>query len=325
MRRYRGKAIAFGLVALVGATSTGLADAAEGPTAIPGPVLPLPGGSTRHGSSADPTLPHASTLGTSALGTVMHLGEPLQNAGQLLGRLSFMSDGHRSAKSVTAGAVPRPSLIERNAGPEHGARTVGGSSAFSGTGSGAALLAPTLSRVLNLISGNAATTAALASTAAAVPQDVAVPALALQVDEQGGEQVDEQVDEAAQEELAAAAHAAATEEAFQARPDAASAIAASAPQYVERPYVPGAPSEAALEQLRWCESGGNYAAISPGGWYRGAYQFDFSTWDSVASRWMAHLVGTDPAAAAPTDQDLLASALYSERGWQPWPNCGLGL
>ncbi|MFN7150862.1 MAG: transglycosylase family protein, partial [Microthrixaceae bacterium] len=51
--------------------------------------------------------------------------------------------------------------------------------------------------------------------------------------------------------------------------------------------------------LRRCESGGNYGAVSSSGTYRGAYQFSRSTWNSVASRSYPHLVGVDPAAAAP--------------------------
>ncbi|MGD9754662.1 MAG: transglycosylase family protein [Acidimicrobiia bacterium] len=113
-----------------------------------------------------------------------------------------------------------------------------------------------------------------------------------------------------------------------ARPDGAAAIANSAPIYVDQPVtpaVPAGPSDAALAALRSCESHGNYAAVSAGGLYRGAYQFAQSTWNSVASRWAPHLVGVDPAAAAPADQDAMARALHAERGWAPWPTCGAGL
>ena len=120
------------------------------------------------------------------------------------------------------------------------------------------------------------------------------------------------------------ARAARVEVVFNARPDGAEAIAASTPRYVARPAIAPVPSDESLAALRFCESGGNYAAVSTGGHYRGAYQFDYRTWDSVASRWLAHLVGTDPAQAQPADQDLLARALYSERGWAPWPHCGSG-
>lgn len=74
--------------------------------------------------------------------------------------------------------------------------------------------------------------------------------------------------------------------------------------------------------LRRCESGGNYRAVSANGSYRGAYQFSRSTWSSVASRSLPHLVGVDPAAAAPGDQDAMAMALYRSSGSRPWPHCG---
>ncbi len=74
--------------------------------------------------------------------------------------------------------------------------------------------------------------------------------------------------------------------------------------------------------LRRCESGGNYRAVSANGTYRGAYQFSRSTWNSVAARNLPHLVGVDPAAAAPADQDAMALALYRSSGSRPWPHCG---
>jgi len=84
----------------------------------------------------------------------------------------------------------------------------------------------------------------------------------------------------------------------------------------------GGPSAAQWAALRQCESGGNYSITNPSGKYRGAYQFDRPTWNSVAARHAPHLVGVDPAAAAPGDQDALAFALYGERGARPWPQCG---
>jgi hypothetical protein len=70
--------------------------------------------------------------------------------------------------------------------------------------------------------------------------------------------------------------------------------------------------------LRKCESGGNYAAVSASGRYRGAYQFDQQTWESVG--------GTgDPAAATPAEQDYRAKLLYQRRGARAWPTCGLNL
>ena len=68
-----------------------------------------------------------------------------------------------------------------------------------------------------------------------------------------------------------------------------------------------------LASIRACESGGDYGAVS--GQYRGAYQFDQQTWESVGG-------SGDPAAASPAEQDARASALKAQRGSSPWPNCG---
>ncbi len=70
-----------------------------------------------------------------------------------------------------------------------------------------------------------------------------------------------------------------------------------------------------LAAIRACESGGNYAAVSSNGRYRGAYQFDRQTWASVGG-------SGDPAAASPGEQDARAARLQSQRGSNPWPNCG---
>lgn len=70
----------------------------------------------------------------------------------------------------------------------------------------------------------------------------------------------------------------------------------------------------ALASIRACESGGDYSAVSPGGQYRGAWQFDARTWASVGG-------SGDPAAASPAEQDLRAAKLYAQRGGQPWPVC----
>jgi len=77
-----------------------------------------------------------------------------------------------------------------------------------------------------------------------------------------------------------------------------------------------------LARLRQCESTDNYQAISPSGTYRGAYQFDQTTWDDVAGRHFEWLVGLDPIDAEPWWQDAMTRALWSERGRQPWPICG---
>ena len=69
----------------------------------------------------------------------------------------------------------------------------------------------------------------------------------------------------------------------------------------------------ALSRLRACESGGNYAnKRNPK--YRGAYQYDISTWANYGGF-------TDPADAPPAVQDQKAWETYQRRGWQPWPSC----
>lgn len=88
------------------------------------------------------------------------------------------------------------------------------------------------------------------------------------------------------------------------------------------PVLPPGPSADAWAALRECESNGDYTITNPSGRYRGAYQFDRSTWNSIAERHAPQLVGVDPAAAAPADQDAMAYALYTERGARPWPHCG---
>jgi hypothetical protein len=74
-------------------------------------------------------------------------------------------------------------------------------------------------------------------------------------------------------------------------------------------------TRAPLSGIRSCESGGSYSAVSQGGRYRGAYQFDQRTWNSVGG-------SGDPAAASPAEQDRRAAILYSRRGSSPWPVCG---
>jgi len=70
-----------------------------------------------------------------------------------------------------------------------------------------------------------------------------------------------------------------------------------------------------LEKIAQCESGGNPAAISRDGRYRGKYQFTRATWRSLG--------GTgDPAKAPEATQDAMAAKLYALRGSAPWPVCG---
>jgi hypothetical protein len=78
-----------------------------------------------------------------------------------------------------------------------------------------------------------------------------------------------------------------------------------------------------LTCVRQHESGGNYQAVSPGGQYRGAYQFLQGTWDATANHIGARdLVGVDPRTASPTLQDDMAWALYQWQGPGPWGDSG---
>jgi Transglycosylase-like domain len=79
--------------------------------------------------------------------------------------------------------------------------------------------------------------------------------------------------------------------------------------------LPGGVSQATLDAIGACESGGDPTAVSSDGTYRGKYQFDYGTWESVG--------GTgDPAAATEAEQDYRAALLYSQSGSSPWPVCG---
>ena len=74
-------------------------------------------------------------------------------------------------------------------------------------------------------------------------------------------------------------------------------------------------SMATLESIASCESGGDPTAVSSDGSYRGLYQFDFGTWESVGG-------SGDPAAAPEAEQDYRAALLYAQSGSSPWPVCG---
>jgi hypothetical protein len=101
---------------------------------------------------------------------------------------------------------------------------------------------------------------------------------------------------------------------------AASATAASLASAAASPS-PSPSQDAFLRCTRAHESdsSGGYRAVSPGGVYRGAYQFLRSTWDNVArAAGRPDLVGVDPAAASPADQDQLALFLFQHAGASPW-------
>jgi hypothetical protein len=70
-----------------------------------------------------------------------------------------------------------------------------------------------------------------------------------------------------------------------------------------------------LRQIAECESGGNPRAVSPGGQYRGKYQFSVPTWRGLGGE-------GDPADAPESVQDRLALKLYRQSGTAPWPSCG---
>lgn len=96
-------------------------------------------------------------------------------------------------------------------------------------------------------------------------------------------------------------------------------------QPVEQVILKGSqPTGDAFEVVRMCESGGNYQAVNPIGYY-GAYQFGIGTWDSLAAAERPELAGVRPDQAAPADQDDMARRLQARRGWSPWPHCGAGL
>jgi Transglycosylase-like domain len=79
--------------------------------------------------------------------------------------------------------------------------------------------------------------------------------------------------------------------------------------------LPGGVSIETLDAIASCESGGDPTAISSDGSYRGKFQFDYGTWESVGGH-------GDPAAAPEAEQDYRAALLYSRSGSSPWPVCG---
>jgi len=79
--------------------------------------------------------------------------------------------------------------------------------------------------------------------------------------------------------------------------------------------LPGGIAQSTLDSIAACESGGDPAAVSADGTYRGKYQFDYGTWASVGG-------AGDPAAAPESEQDYRAALLYAQSGSSPWPICG---
>ena len=91
--------------------------------------------------------------------------------------------------------------------------------------------------------------------------------------------------------------------------------AATAPDQSFAPPEQYGISQSTLETVASCESGGDPAAVSSDGTYRGKYQFDSGTWASVGG-------SGDPAAAPEAEQDMRAAMLYAQSGSSPWPICG---
>lgn len=80
------------------------------------------------------------------------------------------------------------------------------------------------------------------------------------------------------------------------------------------PPATGGPTDAQLEALRQCESGGNYQSNTGNGYY-GAYQFSAGTWRSMGT-------GVDRADhAEPAVQDDAARRLIIRSGWGQFPAC----
>lgn len=79
--------------------------------------------------------------------------------------------------------------------------------------------------------------------------------------------------------------------------------------------LPEGVSQATLEAIAACESGGDPAIVSADGSYRGKYQFSLETWASVGG-------SGDPATASEAEQDYRAALLYARAGSSPWPVCG---
>ena len=107
---------------------------------------------------------------------------------------------------------------------------------------------------------------------------------------------------------------------------AVAAAPVTAPPATAPPTTAAIPPSAAavLACIRQRESGGNYAAVSASGVYRGAYQFSQATWDSSASHaGRPDLVGRPPNTVAPADQDAVALSTYLWEGLAPWGgSCG---
>lgn len=119
----------------------------------------------------------------------------------------------------------------------------------------------------------------------------------------------------AQRRAARAAQPGATPEEITAdTPDPGSLVPGDGDTTASAPQGGGDDIDAHLARIAQCESGGNPRAISPGGDYRGKYQFSPATWEAVGG-------SGDPAAASEAEQDLRARILYERAGPGQWPVC----
>jgi hypothetical protein len=134
-----------------------------------------------------------------------------------------------------------------------------------------------------------------------------------------------------QQQAAQAAEAAAAVRAAQAKAAAAVTTTTSGASPAPVATVPAPQGSAAstlsgdpslppfLQCVLQAESGGNYAAVSPGGTYMGGFQFSQATWNEAAQlAGMPQLVNVPPNQATPAEQDDLAIALYKADGEQSW-------
>lgn len=75
--------------------------------------------------------------------------------------------------------------------------------------------------------------------------------------------------------------------------------------------------------VRHHESRGIYSVVNRGSGAAGAYQFMPTTWNNAArDAGRADLVGVNPSAASPADQDAIARYVYATQGARPWAGSG---